>query len=142
MNPIFIRAIAGAMATAVATLAAPANAGGHRHHHQHSPVVQQDAGGGGLNVAGIAGAARPGNSTRTADSEPVYRNPPYFPRPSPDRDYLPTPVHKVPHPAVPRSYEPWSAEWLRYCAGRYPSFDPQDGTFAGRDGVRRFCVTN
>lgn len=137
MNPIFIRALAGAIAAAFVALTAPANADGNRH--DPSSTISQDSGGPGLYLAGITGLA---GSTRTADSQPAQRNPPYFPRPSPDRDYLPTPAYRTPHPAVPRSYEPWSSDWLRYCAGRYQSFDPQDGTFVDRNGVRRFCVTN
>ncbi|WP_370461231.1 BA14K family protein [Devosia yakushimensis] len=37
------------------------------------------------------------------------------------------------------AFEPWSAEWHRYCADRYRTFDPRTGTFLGSDGNRHFC---
>lgn len=36
-------------------------------------------------------------------------------------------------------YVPWGAEWLRYCAARYRSFDPVSGTYLTRRGKRRAC---
>lgn len=149
MKRTLIRALAGAMATVTVVSAIPASAGERYHRHNHRPAAERGIDGGNLLVAGILGLAAGAiaanlvaQSSRSDAPEPVYRNPPHFPRPSPDRDFMVTPVYRAPHPAVPRSYEPWSNEWYRYCAGRYRSFDPDTGTFEGRDGVRRFCVTN
>lgn len=36
-------------------------------------------------------------------------------------------------------FVPWGVERLRYCAGRYRSFDPATGTYVTRRGVRRIC---
>ena len=35
---------------------------------------------------------------------------------------------------------PWSPRWYRWCMATYRSFDPDTGTFLGRDGLPRFCV--
>ena len=149
MKRTLIQALAGTLAIVTVVSAVPANAGERYRGYDYRPTAHRSASNSDLLVAGIlglaAGAVAAGivaQSSRSDSPEPVYRNPPHFPRPSPDRDFMVTPVYKAPHPAVPRSYEPWSNEWYRYCAGRYRSFDPDSGTFVGRDGVRRFCITN
>jgi hypothetical protein len=35
--------------------------------------------------------------------------------------------------------KPWSSEWRQRCAKRFPSFNPQNGTYLGYDKKRRFC---
>lgn len=35
--------------------------------------------------------------------------------------------------------EPWSDEWYDYCARKYRSFDPSDGTYQPYGGPRRLC---
>lgn len=38
--------------------------------------------------------------------------------------------------------EPWSREWLRYCSGRFRTFDADTGTYKGYDGQRHFCTVD
>lgn len=33
----------------------------------------------------------------------------------------------------------WSKEWLSWCSSRFPSFNPQNGTYLGYDKKRHFC---
>jgi hypothetical protein len=35
--------------------------------------------------------------------------------------------------------KPWSKEWKEWCAGRFSSFNPQNGTYLAYDQKRRFC---
>ena len=35
--------------------------------------------------------------------------------------------------------EPWTEQWRRYCADRYQSFNPNNGTYLGYDQKRHFC---
>jgi|GEM_PF-3211885 len=35
---------------------------------------------------------------------------------------------------------PWSAEWYHVCEASYTSFDPDSGTYLGKDGQRHFCM--
>ncbi|MQT12871.1 BA14K family protein [Rhizobiales bacterium Sp-1] len=51
----------------------------------------------------------------------------------------------APAVASPQNYvaatppAPWSAGWYSYCAGRYPSFNPQTGNYTTNDGKTYFC---
>lgn len=38
-----------------------------------------------------------------------------------------------------RGPAPFTAEWIRYCEGRYRSFDRDSGTFQPNHGPRRLC---
>lgn len=35
--------------------------------------------------------------------------------------------------------KPWSKEWKSWCADKFPSFNPQNGTYIGYDKKRHFC---
>jgi hypothetical protein len=35
--------------------------------------------------------------------------------------------------------KPWTKEWKDWCASRFPSFNPQNGTYKGYDQKRHFC---
>jgi len=35
--------------------------------------------------------------------------------------------------------KPWTGEWRKYCADRYASFNPSNGTYLGYDQKRHFC---
>jgi len=35
--------------------------------------------------------------------------------------------------------KPWTKEWKDWCADRFPSFNPQNGTYKGYDQKRHFC---
>jgi hypothetical protein len=35
--------------------------------------------------------------------------------------------------------KPWSTEWRTRCAAKFPSFNPQNGTYLGYDKKRHFC---
>ena len=35
--------------------------------------------------------------------------------------------------------KPWSKEWKDWCSSRFPSFNPQNGTYLGYDQKRHFC---
>jgi hypothetical protein len=35
--------------------------------------------------------------------------------------------------------KPWSKAWKEWCAGRFSSFNPQNGTYLGYDQKRHFC---
>jgi len=35
--------------------------------------------------------------------------------------------------------KPWTKEWKEWCAGRFSSFNPQNGTYLAYDQKRRFC---
>jgi hypothetical protein len=52
--------------------------------------------------------------------------------------YTPAPVYTVPVPtyAVP---VPVDADAIAYCARRYRTYDPDTGTYVGRNGVIRSC---
>jgi hypothetical protein len=151
MNPIRRTVILGAAAVAFA--AAPlagASAGDYYDYHRHwHPEHHDDAGVAvAAGILGLAAGAVIGGAL-TPQPAPVYMAPP--PReyvPVPEQDYY-TPDYYPPAPAARTTVitirdrgelEPWSPEWNRYCANRYPSFDPRTGTFVGYDGHDHFCV--
>lgn len=41
--------------------------------------------------------------------------------------------------AAASELKPWSKEWREWCAGRFSSFNPQNGTYLGYDQKRHFC---
>lgn len=41
---------------------------------------------------------------------------------------------------ISESREPWTSGWLAFCSRAHGNFDPDYGTFEGRDGERHFCV--
>jgi hypothetical protein len=109
---------------------------GYRHHHRHSHGDAAVAGIVGLAVGALAGAALAAPRERIIVDDGYYA-------PPPRRVYVEP--RYAPRPQViytGRLAEPWSREWYRYCANRYRSFNPSDGTFVGYDGVRRFCEAN
>jgi len=58
-------------------------------------------------------------------------------RPGPWSDHV---IHGVVNPQGPGAmFRPWGAEWLRYCAAKYRSFDPASGTYVAWQGERRVC---
>jgi hypothetical protein len=85
--------------------------------------------GGDAALAGVAGFAV-GTLFGTAVAQPRY----YAPAPvyvAPPVVYQPVPVYYGP--------APWTPEWYAYCARKYSSFAPQDGTYIGFDGYRHLC---
>lgn len=59
----------------------------------------------------------------------------YFPeRPQPHRR------RQVNDDTARSAIEPWSEEWLAYCAERYRSFNARSGTYKGDDGESHFCT--
>lgn len=121
-----------AVATAAISAASPAAAGGgYRHHRHHDDAAA--LGLFGLAAGVVAGAA--------IASQPRYVEPDYLPPPPayyPPRGH----VYVEEYPPAPVSYaiEPWTPEWYDYCASRYRSFSPNDGTYIGYDGRAHFCV--
>lgn len=141
-----------------ATVLAPLNtasAGDWRHRDRDAALL------GG--VLGLAAGVAVGSalSQPRYQEEPVYVDPPvrryqtYQPSYSYDdqdyRDYRPAPrpVYRAQpvydrgpsyqyRPAY-RTLEPWSEAWYDYCAQRYRSFNPRNGTFIGNDGQSHFC---
>lgn len=114
-----------------------------RHHGRRAVVVHQQDDAGTLIAAGILGLAVGAIAAGVvADSqppaEPIYTNP--YRRPRPDIEYFPPAPAYVEYERHAYAYEPWSREWFRYCAERYRSFDPSDGTFTTYRGEKRFCV--
>lgn len=139
----FITAVIASTAVAATVLApvAGAYAGerhGHRHfrhhHHHHRPVIVHRDNGAAVLAAGILGLAA-GAIIAGANNPPPPEEPYRPSRPSPHRDYFPEAPGQTASIA-----EPWSAEWYRYCAQRFRSFDSQTGTYLGYDGKRHFCV--
>lgn len=91
--------------------------------------------------AGILGGAILGSALA---SEPRYYDDEYAPPPV---EYYAPPrrVYYAPAPYA-RTYagglQPWSPSWVRYCEGRYRTFDGRTGTYVGNDGGRHFCVAS
>lgn len=113
------------------------------HHHRDNDVGGAVAAG----VLGLAAGAIIGSALAPAPG-PDYAPPPpaYIPAPGYSSQYYypPAPVSSRTTIVVGRDdggdLAPWSPEWNRYCANRYPSFDPRTGTFLGYDGHEHFCV--
>jgi len=56
---------------------------------------------------------------------------------TPKKEKATTPVErKQANAAAPRA---WSKEWREWCISRFPSFNPQNGTYLGYDKKRHFC---
>lgn len=109
-------ALAAALAIGALAMAEPAQA------RSRGPAI----------VAGIAlGAIAAGLITRDRHDY-RYRSYHYAP---PPRYYAPP----VSYSAYSYRPEPWTSEWYAYCADRYRSFDPRDGTFQPYHGPRRLC---
>jgi len=107
---------------------------GYRHHGRHNDAAV--AGIAGLAIGAIAGA------TLAAPRDRIIVDDGYY-EPGPRRVYAqPRYVQARPHVVYSGYAEPWSRDWYRYCANRYRSFNPSNGTFVGYDGVRRFCEAN
>lgn len=152
MNPIRRTIILGAAAIAfVAAPLAGAYADDYYYYRHHWRPERHHDDAGTAVAAGILGLAAGAviGSALTPRPAPVYdAPPPYVPAPGPyDQDYYP-PAPAVAVETAPTvitihqtgELEPWSPEWNRYCANRYPSFNPRTGTFMGYDGHDHFCV--
>ena len=111
----------------------------------------------GIGVLGLTAGLLVGTLASQAGNQ--YRNP--RPRPHQDRNYFPQAPVETGYPAYhgyagesgydnrgprnvrnerARPYEPWSAEWYRWCDNRYRSFNANTGTFTTYGGEQRFCV--
>lgn len=56
---------------------------------------------------------------------------------APKKETVAKPVErKEASAAAPKA---WSKEWRDYCTSRFPSFNPQNGTYLGYDKKRHFC---
>ena len=150
-----IRTTVIAVSASLAALPAFSHAlGGAGEQGDRQPVELERGGGSGepavVAVLGIPIADIIAAASRPADHEVDHRNPYRKPRPSPVRDYFPTPP---PPPAViadddhygrfdsnDSSLKPWSREWFAHCANAYPTFDRTTGTYIDERGRRRFCV--
>lgn len=54
---------------------------------------------------------------------------------APRKEKVATP-RKEANAAAPKA---WSKEWREWCTSRFPSFNPQNGTYLGYDKKRHFC---
>jgi hypothetical protein len=112
-----------------------------RHHRHHDDAGVAIAAG----VLGLAAGAIIGGALATPPQPQPYGPPPaYVPDPDYTPDYYP-PAPKTNGPTVITVHDggelaPWSPEWNRYCANRYPTFNPRTGTYRGYDGHDHFCV--
>lgn len=120
-------------ATTFATL--PAAQAGERWNRRHEVSRQSDDADAILaGLLGLAvGAAIVGAIAQPEPKGPVDRNPydayyPPAPRPA-DVVYYDEP-----------SLEPWSDAWFDYCEARYRTFDPETGTYRGKNGRSHFCT--
>jgi hypothetical protein len=93
-------------------------------------------GGWGYGAAGLAGGLLLGSAIA---SQPRYYYDDEY-APPPVRYYAPPPPVYYPGPYAGNGLRPWSPQWMRYCEGRYRTFDARSGTFVGNDGMRHFCV--
>ncbi|MDH6234367.1 hypothetical protein M2281_004985 [Mesorhizobium soli] len=59
--------------------------------------------------------------------------------PAPVAPAAPSHVYGITAPAAAAGPQPGSADWLRYCSGRYRTFNANTGTFTGYDGLQHFC---
>ena len=73
----------------------------------------------------------------------VYEETTYYEEPEYVEEYYAPPPRRREYRHERRvSYgapRPWSKAWYRYCANKYRSFDPGDGTFQPYEGGRRLC---
>ncbi len=144
MNKLFRISMISALAAATCVAAlSPASARDryryddyNRHHHRNGDAAVLGVLG---LAAGVAVGAAIANQPRYV--EPEYVEPAYIPPPPPPVYYPPRGDYREYRPA-PVSYaiEPWTPGWYRYCANRYRSFSPDDGTYVGYDGRSHFCV--
>ncbi|MGH6865152.1 MAG: BA14K family protein [Methyloceanibacter sp.] len=126
--------VAAALVGATALIfAVPAEAGrGHGHgwggprYVQNNYYYRRGSGGGNTLGAGLLGFGVGAIVGSALTPREVYVAPP------------PQPVYA---PVAPVAYgpEPWSPDWYTYCYSRYRSFNPNDGTFVGYDGIVHFC---
>lgn len=95
----------------------------------------------GLAAGVVAGAAIAGAS-QPRYYEPGYVEPDYV-QPGYPVQYGPPADLAYPPAPVARTYgvTPWSPEWYRYCADRYRSFNPRNGTYIGYDNQAHFCTS-
>ena len=73
----------------------------------------------------------------------VYEETTYYDEPEYTEEYYaPPPRRREYRHSRQASYgapRPWSKAWYRYCANKYRSFDPADGTYQPYQGGRRVC---
>lgn len=132
---------AAAMATVLTSLPA-AHAGERwRHRDDYRYNSYRHRGNGDAVAAGVIGLAAGaliGGALAQPRDRVIITDGPYE-----DRRYYREPAPRVTYSRAPSyAVEPWSREWYRYCSDRYRSFNSNDGTFVGYDGVRRFCNAN
>lgn len=150
---------AAVAATAVAPLS-QAHAGKRRDGAPRQQTVVQKSNDGDALIAGIIGIAigaivvgAIASQEEAAPPPPPVKNPYRHPRPSIDRDVVYgeffgwSEADQKAHYRQAQgggqyggSYEPWSANWYRYCANKYDNFDPYSGTYINRNGVEKFCT--
>lgn len=130
-----IVATTATLSLAAATLPATAQAGhkyyGHGYkpyHSKHAFVHRHRRGHGDAVALGLFGLAA-GAILGGVLSQPRY-----------PRHYYSAPAY-APVYGAPAYYAPpvGSPDWYAYCASKYRSFDPTDGTFQPYHGPRRLC---
>jgi len=121
-------AVATAVSIGALSLASPAEAG-RRHHHRHHHN------GGAAAAAAILGFAAAAALTSRPSYGYYYGGPAYTyaPPPPPRAYYGPTYYSGNYAPPV------WSPAWYEYCASKWNTFDPRDGTYQPYNGPRRLC---
>ncbi|WP_455479023.1 BA14K family protein [Bartonella sp. B23] len=104
----------------------------HEHHVNHNNSGDALAAG----ILGLAAGAFLGNVLKQPEQPQIV--------------YQAAPQNHVVYQQVPQShvvyeiqsetiYQPWTADWLKYCKTRYRSFNHKTGTFRGYDGLDHFC---
>jgi U5 snRNP spliceosome subunit len=130
-----------ALATAAVSAASPAAAGGRHHRHDDRAIALGIVG----LATGVAVGAAIANQPRYVEpgyyDEPAYMPPPPPPAPAYYPPHRPAYVNEYPAaPVAGGIIEPWTPEWYDYCAARYRSFSPSNGTYVGYDGRSHFCI--
>jgi hypothetical protein len=141
MRWIKIAATTAALSMAAASLPATAQAG-HKYGHGYKPyhsknvfVHKHRRSRGDALAAGIFGLAA-GAIIGSALAQPRYPRH-YYGGPAYAPAYgAPAPVYAAPIYGAPPVGSP---DWYAYCASKYRSFDPTDGTFQPYNGPRRLC---
>ncbi|WP_455465649.1 BA14K family protein [Bartonella sp. B39] len=106
----------------------------HHHHHHVNRNNSGDTLAAG--IIGLAAGAILGNVLKQPEQPQIV--------------YQTAPQNRVVYRQVPQSqviyeiqsettYQPRTADWLKYCKTRYRSFNPKTGTFRGYDGLDHFC---
>ena len=126
-----------------------------KNHHNQRIIVRKHRGNNDALAAGIIGFAlgaiivseaarnrqpRAIYQPNYVQQQPIYVQPGYTNRRSLNKVYDSGPRVIRYEDNYGAEFEPWTPGWAKWCDDKYRSFDVQNGTYRGYDGLDHFCI--